>query len=261
MTALEQTGNLPEWVRALSHHGLAMATMGDCALGVAELQRALARAQEMGSVYLICIIQLNLALALTLCGDPLQAIEAARKAAEAAEESGDQILVYLGHGIQAWSEARAGQFEAAGASMARSQAVAQELGGRLVFEDRFLAASAEIALGAGRIQEALDLAERVVATAQAMANPWCEAHALQTWGQALAALEPPRWNEAEVRFAGSLRLFESVLHRTEAARTHLVWGTVCRDRGDLAAARGHWEEAAAEAAEPAIPPLDNTRLP
>jgi hypothetical protein len=32
---------------------------------------------------------------------------------------------------------------------------------------------------------------------------------------------------------------------TQAAETHLVWGTVCHDRGDLAAAREHWKQAAA----------------
>ena len=32
----------------------------------------------------------------------------------------------------------------------------------------------------------------------------------------------------------------------EAVGSHLAWGSLCRDRGDLAAAREHWEQAAAQ---------------
>ena len=129
--------------------------------------------------------------------------------------------------------------------MAKSQAVARELGGRLLFEDWFLAVGAQMALGTGRIQEALALAERAVVIAQEMDSLAGEAIALLVWGQALASLETPRWDEAESRFAESLRLIESMPSPPQAARTLLVWGTVCHDRGNPAAAREHWERAAA----------------
>jgi tetratricopeptide (TPR) repeat protein len=245
MTALEQVGNVSEWVQALAFHSTAMAMMGDYALGMAGLQRALTRAQEKGSVHLICIIQMLQAAIHVYGGEPLQAVEAARKATEAAEESGDRLYVYLGHGYRAWAEAGTGQFEAAEANMARSQAVARELGGKLHSEDLFLAAHAEIALGARRIQEALNLAEQSVATAQELGSLQSKAVALRVWGQALADLEPPRWNEAGARLAESLRVCQSAPTRVGAARTHVAWGTVCRDRGDLIAAREHWEQAAA----------------
>jgi tetratricopeptide (TPR) repeat protein len=244
MTALEQTGHLGYWVEALANHGAALAYMGDYAEGMSELERALARAQEMGSEA-ICLVYFNLAMVHLFCGDPLRAMEAARKATEAAERSGDRLFVYWGHGFQAYAEAEAGRFEAAEASMARSQAVARELGGRLLFEDWFLAVRAQMALGTGRIQEALALAERAVFIAQEMNSLAGEAIALLVWGQALSSLETPRWDEAESRLADSLRLMESMPSPPQAAHTHLVWGTVCRDRGNLAAAREHWERAAA----------------
>jgi tetratricopeptide (TPR) repeat protein len=246
MTALEQTGSLSDQVRALIQHGAAIAVLGDYAEGMAEIQLGLARAQEMGSAPLTCLAQINLAIVHIICDDPLRAVEPACKTAEAAEQSGDQIFVYWGRGFQAWAEARAGHSEAAEATMAQSQAIAQELGGWLLFEDLFLAARAEIALGMGRIQEALDRAEQAVATAQEMENPTAEGAGLLVWGQALANLGPPRWDEAEARFAGALRLIEAVPSPPAAAYTHLVWGTFCRDRGDLAEAREHWEEAAAQ---------------
>jgi tetratricopeptide (TPR) repeat protein len=219
--------------------------MGDYAEGLAELQRALARAQEMDSAPSICLVHFNLALVHLLSGDPLRAIDAARRTAEAAEESGERLFVCWGRGFQAHAEAEAGQFEAAEASMARSQAVAREIGGRLLFEDWFLAVRADTALATGRIQEALTLAERAVLIAQEMDSVAGEAIALQVWAQALANLKTPRWDEAESRFADSLRLTESVPAPPRAAHVHLVWGTACRDRGDFAAAREHWEQAAA----------------
>jgi tetratricopeptide (TPR) repeat protein len=245
LIALEQQGSLSDQVRAVVNHGLAIATMGDYAEGMAELQLGLARAQEMGSVPLSCLAQLNLAVVHILYDDPLQAVEAARKLAEAAEQSGHWLPVYWGRGFEAWAEARAGQSEAAEATMAQSQAIAQEVGGRLLFEDWFLVARADIALAAKRIQEALDRAKQAVATAQEIDNPGVECGGLLVWGQALAALEPPRWDEAEARFAGALRTAESVPSPPQAAYTHLVWGTACRDRGDLAAAREHWAQASA----------------
>ncbi len=245
MAALEQTGNLREWVLALACHGAALAFMGDYAEGVAEIQRALARAREMGSAFLSSLAQSMLAWALASCGDPLRSIQAARRAAEAAEESGDRLMIYVGYAFRAYAEVYAGQFEAAKASMARAKAIAQELGGWLMLEEHYPRVNAEIALGRGCIQEALDLAEQAVASAQRAGNPSLEALALRAWGQALAHLEPPHWNEAEARFSESLHLMESLLAVPESARTHLVWGTACRDRGDLTAAREHWEQAAA----------------
>jgi tetratricopeptide (TPR) repeat protein len=219
--------------------------MGGYAAGMAELQRALLRAQEVGSLELTSTVHGLSAMTLLFCGDPHRAIGAARKTVEVAEQSGLWFLVRFGLGFQASAEAWAGQFEAAEATMARVQAISQELGQRLVFEDWFLAAKAQIALGMGRIQEALDLAEQAVVIAQELDSLAGEATALATWGQALSALEPPCCDEAEARFAECLRLIEAVPSPPVAAHTHLVWGTLCRDRGDLAAAREHWEQAAA----------------
>ena len=50
----------------------------------------------------------------------------------------------------------------------------------------------------------------------------------------------------EAQLAQSLRLFESGQCWLGAARTHVAWGAVCHDRGDLDAARAHWEQAAAQ---------------
>jgi tetratricopeptide (TPR) repeat protein len=245
MTALQQVGNHPSWLHTLAFHGFVIALMGDYGLGLAETQRAVAGVQELGHITLAVTVRLPLVLLHGLGGELPQAMEVAHKAVEVAEESGDQLLLYLSRGYQAWAEAEAGLFEAAEASMSRAQSVAKVLGGQLVFADWFLATQAGIALGAGRVQEALELAKRAVATAQRVDNLVTEACARQIWGQALAELKLPRWDEAEAQLAESVRLFESEQAKLWVARACAAWGTLCQSRGDLAAAREHWEEAAA----------------
>ncbi len=122
----------------------------------------------------------------------------------------------------------------------------QELGDPLLNTDILVAVNAAIALGLGRVQEALTLARHAVAVTQEMGSIFAEGIARRTWGRALGALVPPQWDEAEDQLARSLRLLEEGQARLEAARTHVAWGAVCRDRGDLAGARAHWEKAATQ---------------
>ena len=49
-----------------------------------------------------------------------------------------------------------------------------------------------------------------------------------------------------MHLATSLRCFEEGESRLEAARTHVVWGRHCRERGDTSGAQVHLEKAAAQ---------------
>jgi predicted negative regulator of RcsB-dependent stress response len=70
---------------------------------------------------------------------------------------------------------------------------------------------------------------------------WSAGVAYRVWGQALVNLNPANWEEIEKQFAQSITVLETGKNRLEAARTHLVWGNVCRDRGNTALAQNHWE--------------------
>ena len=246
LLSFEQLGNWSEWFRTLGHHSVTLAWMGDYAGGLAEAQRARAWAQEMHAIS--DAVQSNFFLAAVYIqgGYLPRALEAACRAVEAAGRSGDRFMAYTGVMFQAWITSRAGQYEAAAAYAAQAQARAQELGEVLLNTDILVTVDAEIALGAGRVQEALALAEHAVAVARRMGAGYSESMARRTWGQALAALVPPQWDEAEDQLVQSLCLLEEGQCRLEAARTQVAWGAVCRDRGDLAAAREHWEQAATQ---------------
>jgi len=75
---------------------------------------------------------------------------------------------------------------------------------------------------------------------------WAEGMARQVWGRSLAAINPPKWDEAEAQMAESLRLFELGEARLYAARIRMYWGIICRDRAKIDTAREHFEKAAAQ---------------
>jgi DNA-binding SARP family transcriptional activator/tetratricopeptide (TPR) repeat protein len=258
----ERLGDGAAWCRALSNHGGALAMMGHYAEGLAEIERARAWAEEMGVLQELVHNDYHLNVACMNGGDLPRAREAACQAVTLAEQSGDRVGVYVGRFHQSWTAARSGQYEIAAAYAAEAQAMAAEAGDRLIHADHLTAFHAEIALGLGHVQKAIDLAERAVGIAQETGGIFAEGLAHRTWGQALAALVPPvlpqgrrddvseakgqQWDEAEAHMAQSLRRLEEGQARLEAARTQVAWGTICRDRGDLTAAQAHWERAAAQ---------------
>jgi tetratricopeptide (TPR) repeat protein len=246
ITLLEQSSDWAEWIRAVSMHGMTLGATGSYEEGLAESQRALARARELNSLYGIGFSTLSLSWIYSDAGNLACTKETTRQAIEAAEQSGDRILVYLCYWTRSYAELCAGQFEAAAESIAKAQAVAQELGGQLFAADIVASHIAEIALGKGQVEQALSLAEQAVAMAQKMGGICGEGMARQVWGRSLAAMNPPRWDEAEAQMAESLRLFELGEGRLYAARIRMYWGIICRDRGNTDTAREHFEKAAAQ---------------
>jgi tetratricopeptide (TPR) repeat protein len=109
----------------------------------------------------------------------------------------------------------------------------------------FAAFKAEIALQAGRPEEALALAEEAIAYAQAIDGKYAEGLAQRVQGLALAACNPPRWEDAQAHMAASLQAFETGELLMEAVRIHQDWALICRDQHDLPQALFHLEQAAA----------------
>jgi DNA-binding SARP family transcriptional activator/predicted ATPase len=243
---LERSGNGSEWFRALGFHGVSLMQMGRYDEGLAAIQRARAWAEEMEAATEISQGYHFLTSAYTESGDWHRSIEAARQTVETVNESGGPVYLYVGYFFQSWAACYARQYAAATASAAQAQRLVEHAGEPFIHRDWLAAVHALSAFGAGRIQEAVALAQRAVGVAQEVGGIFAEGLARRAWGQALAALEPPHWEEAAAQLAHSLRLFESGQARLEAARTHVAWGIVCRDRGDLDGARAHWERAVAQ---------------
>jgi tetratricopeptide (TPR) repeat protein len=243
---LEQTGNWPEWVLTVSFLGEVLAWHGEYTAGLAEGQRALARARETHYLTGTAIAHIVLGVIHLAGGEILPMLEATRAGVAAAEQAQDRVATYVGYAYRAWAESRLGQHADAVESMAAAMALRQSLGGHLYLVDWFTAANAEIALNAGHIQEAIALATEAVALAESIGGFFSAGVAHRAWARALAAEVPPRWEEAEAHITASLRAFASGDCRVEVARTHLAWGQICSDRQDAAAALDHFEKAAAQ---------------
>jgi DNA-binding SARP family transcriptional activator len=243
ITALERAANWTEYIDTIGYLGIVLAGRGEYRVGVEAVQRAL---KEHGlTADALCHCELTMMY--ILGGETQRALEESRAIVSVGEQAGDRFAVYLGHGMQAWVETRLGHHEQALAHMIQQQATGASLGEeRLVIEDTFAAVRAEIALNAGRIEEALALAEEAVAYAQTMDGKFAEGLAQRTQALALVAFSPPRWEAARVHIAASLQAFEAGEILLEMARTHQEWARLCRVHHGLLEARFHMEQAAAK---------------
>ncbi len=239
----EQSKRWPEWIQAKSFYGPAVAGMGDYAGGLKEIRQALTKAEEFQSFTGIAVSRVCLGFAHFFGGDRQRASEAAQAAVEAATRSGDLIYLYVAYALWAWATALNGRLEAAAEQINRSQEIAQKLGGKVIMGDVFQAARAEIALLSGNPEGAIQIAGRIIEMAKPLGSIWSTGVSHRVWGQALAKLPTPAWDQAEAQMAESLGLLESGQNRLEAARTHLAWGEICRDRGNTSTALNHWQEA------------------
>jgi tetratricopeptide (TPR) repeat protein len=239
----EKMAHWPQWIQAKSFYSAAVAGMGDWQQGLSEAQDALAKSNEFKSFTGIGVSQNCIGYAYLFGGELQLAMEAAKAAVEAARQSKDLIYQCVGYALWAWSAGRYGQLDVAIENMLRWEEVARQLGGKVIMGDVSMAARAEIALLKGDWNNAIELANQTLEVAQMTGAVWSAGVAYRVWGQALVNLNPPGWEAAEKHFAESISVLETGKNRLEAARTHLVWGNVCHDRGNTATALNHWEQA------------------
>ena len=248
LPALERSGEWREWCRVVGYLGAATVACGDYHRGINEARRGLDHAVELNDLAMIASNHILLGVGHVL-NERMEAVaEAARAAVTTAERAGEQVILYAGLAFRGWAEGRLGRHAAAATDLERSQAIAAGLG-RLILSDWFAVGRADVARSAGRTEEALALAEQAVATAHQVGSLFSKGLAHRVWAQALAATVPPRWDEADTHLAASLQAFTAGEARLPAAHTRLVWGRLCRERGDKAAARHHLGKAAAQFAE------------
>lgn len=243
---LEKTGNWLEWLRAVGFLGIAVTARGNHDAGLAEDRRAIARAEEMKNPLGLTLIRLFLCYMHIFGGDPEMAIEKSDEVIKATEPSRGLLYVYIGYGFSAWAYSRMGDHQTALEHFAKSKSFGQTMGGRLIMADIFAAAEAEIFAASGQHQEAIRMAEAVVTTAQTGGGILAQGIAERAWATALSHLTPPRWDEVETHLTASLQCMETGDNLMEAARTHVTWGIISRNQNNVAAAREHFEKAAAQ---------------
>jgi tetratricopeptide (TPR) repeat protein len=241
---LQKVANWPEWIITSGILAFARAAQGDVRAGIALCSGALARAEQLEYATGIGQAHISLALIYSISRDAQRMAAESGAALELAERVHDRLISYLAGSGLSLALSRLDRPVEAAAQLAKVDSLVQVLGASLAFADWFAAARSEIALRAGNRAEALQLAERAVARARAVRGLWAEGYAQRVWGQALAAVDPPQWDEAEAHMRESLRLLDECGASLEAAQTHVAWAMLRRARGDAAAALEHLGQAA-----------------
>ncbi len=241
VTPLEQAQDWVNWLWTVGFQVMALGALGQLHRAKSLHERALAHAREANNVPGIALCYLTAGYANLFGRDYLRTLECSRTALAAAEQSGERMYCALAHGQKAWAESRLGLHEEAAVSAAQRQEVVESLGGRIVSSDWFAAVDAELALRAGRVEEAVGLARQAVEGARAIEGIFAEGLAERTLGQALVAQEA--WGEAEPHWRASLRCFDTGQARLEAAHTRVAWAGLLAGRGEREAARALLEQA------------------
>ncbi len=243
---LEAVGNWHEWILAGAIRGFVMVARGRVSEGIEAGQQTLAQALAVKTATGIGQSYLFLAMSYWLCRDWAHILEQAQLGLDTVAQTGDQFIMAQAWGLRSIAHEQMGALQTAAQDDAQAQAIAQRMGGQMLFFKWVALGHAEAAIERNQLQEALALAEPVGQGAGAADDIYSEGWAQRVLGDAKARLEPPLWDEAEAHLAASLRLFNEGDARLPAARTQVVWGQVLARRGDASGARGHLEQAAAQ---------------
>lgn len=242
---LARIGNWPDWVLAKTMLAISLGAQGKYHEGRMHGDEVVAKALMLDDRQSLAIARLMAARVELMAGDLQRFLNEIRDEMKVLEAI-NPLTFYMALGFQAWAHARLGRSEAARARMAAADAVAAQFGTRLIFADWFMAIRAEIELTADNVEQAIQLAEEAVVEAQAAGSVFGEGIAQRAWGQALAARNPPEYTQAIAHLEKSLKRFEEGDAVIEAARTHLAWGKILRERGEWQSAREHFDKAAAQ---------------
>jgi tetratricopeptide (TPR) repeat protein len=241
---LEKTDEWLDWSFSKAYHGVAIAAGGQQAEGLAETQEAVARATATKNPTALAGCLIVLAFHGCLGRDAEAFQQAAVGASAAGRRAGNSLMISVGLGFEAWALSRLGKHQAAEERMAAAIGEAEKIGGRIVAADWIAAASAELALNAGRPEDAIARVTPAIDKARAIGGIFGEAVAQRVWGQALAQLDPSESEEVDLHIATSLELFQEGGCTLEVGHTHAAWGALHRDRRDMAGAVDHFGHAA-----------------
>jgi tetratricopeptide (TPR) repeat protein len=228
-----------DWLRAVFSHNMTVAATGDYRAALDKLPSIQALAVEAKQPLIRSLFHIISGVIRYFGLDWAESRKELDRGMELAQEAGDKMYIYLAGSMRAWPESFLGLHEQARAGRQRSIAIAQEMGGRLMYAEWFEALDVDCAFNAGRFDEALERARVVSGAARETGQILAQGVAERVWGKALVQLSDgnrARAEEADAHFARSLEVFESGGLKLEMAHTRLRWGEalLARDRPDAA---------------------------
>lgn len=226
-----------EWVRAIGHRGFCLIGMGQVAHGLADVHQAYKRAQEIDKPIILAMTNMYYCLACQHSGDWPMMLERGFKTLELSRQCGEKIYQFMALGYISWAECQLNKPNEAFLHYKAAQQISEEMGGKLLFAILYEAIYADILLKLGRIEDAITCAQKVVADAQADDNYNALAIAECVLGMALHQTGIATPEQVDLHMAASIQACSAGWMVLNAARTHLCWAALCRNRGDTAQAR------------------------
>jgi serine/threonine protein kinase/tetratricopeptide (TPR) repeat protein len=226
---VERQGGPFEWFRAVGYHGLSLMLLGRFHDGEREIARILSRARSIRQPNVLSASYIMTGCCYLVAGDWPTALSYFRDARGYASQTGDKLYQSLAWSGVAWAQSQLGMHEEAMSARQRAMEVAQTMGGRVMLDDWYRAADAEMALNADHVDHALSLARAVVEQSEPRGLLMSEGIAQRVWGEALLMTgHPAAGND---RMARSVTTLERGGLLSQSARTRLRWALALRRRG------------------------------
>lgn len=217
--SLELRGRNTDWARMVGFQGIALAAQGQATEALERVNCAIAVASDptfLATTYgYLCLVHVFLEDWAALRGAALQTTEVAR-------EGRDAFARILALALGGWAESWLGESEESARHHAEAWESYSKMNSGMLFE-WILAARAEQAVHAGRLDEAIAEAQAGLAKAEAVGAVYGEGLAHRAWARALLAHRPPRWAEAKLHLTEAIRRFEEGGVLSAIAHTRRLW--------------------------------------
>lgn len=234
-----QLDNEYDRVRAIGYYAMVLVAKGDVTGGLALHQAAVDQATASGSASGHTVALTMRALSEHLMRDSRSVLATAESMLAYAKASGERFLLFIAYGLVGWNKALLGDTKEGSELLAASREIAEQLGGRLLYDDALAAAEAQIALYEGDHARALALASTLAPRLLGEGRLVGGLLAKGVWGLALARAAPI--DEAAFHINEALRLLDSIDALIFGAVLRLEWAHACKARGwrtEAEAARG-----------------------
>jgi len=228
---LEDQQNWGEYIWARGFLGLALASRGAYAEGLAHATEALDLSKRLKFGTGIAASQILL-WGVHLQGRDAQAmLQNAEVVQSIANQAGDRMYVYLAHGMLSWAHYLLADLPRAKEEIARSKEVREQLGSHGLITDWFESLEAEILADAGEHAAAAAQAERALAIAEQSDGVYARGLAFRALGTALAASDAPDWSRVNDVFGRSVDTLAIGDARLQQTRTYEKWADTLRQAG------------------------------
>jgi hypothetical protein len=218
---LRQHATFVDVTRALGYVGLGMASEGRVSDGERSLAEAYALATAQNDDRTVAFAAVYYTLHYLTADAPEAALRYAQIVRQGARRSGDRILEFLGHGLQAWAEQRRGRSEQALSCLQAAAALRTELGGRVILDTWMAASECEILSGGDDLDAALRFSQALAERSTAGDAPLARGVAERCLA-VLSARRQAAWEVVDAHLARSVQILDDAGARLEAARTERV---------------------------------------